>query len=419
MKLIFHGGVKEVGKLCIEVDTKSSRFLLDCGVKLGTETEYPNVPKNPKQIDAAIISHAHLDHCAGLPYMNSKGLNCPIFLTQHSKEIAKILIKDFFHVESLTGIPEYKRENLINVFNQMKGKDFIHRFKIRDADFQFFDAGHIPGSAIIVVEADGKRLAFTGDINTTDTQLMKGASLDIGEVDVLISETTYGDREHPDRKQTEKEFLAKVREVIRRGGTVFVPVFGVGRAQEILLLLNKEKWNVPIYLDGMAQEVTDLIIQQNSCKNQRALIDAKNNTNYIEGRENREKAVRKQGIFITTSGMLSGGPIMDYLKFGYQNPKNAFLLTGYVIEGTNGRLLLDEGSVFLEGKKINVKAEYVQFDFSAHSGMSELKRIIQKLNPRKLILLHGSENSIKNIANEEKKKNRDVFTPNIGDEIYI
>lgn len=419
MKLIFHGGVKEVGKLCIEVDTKSSRFLLDCGVKLGTETEFPNVPKNPKQIDAAIISHAHLDHCAGLPYMNSKGLNCPIFMTYHTKEIAKILIKDFFHVESLTGIPAYNKDNVLRTFNQMKAKDFIHRFKVKDADFQFFDAGHIPGSAIIVVEADGKRLAFTGDINTTNTQLMKAASLDIGEVDALIMETTYGDREHPDRKQTEREFISKIKEVIKRGGSVFIPVFGVGRAQEIVLLLNSEKFNAPIYLDGMAKEVTDLIIQQNSCRDQKALIAAKDNVTYVEGRLDREKIVRKQGIFIGTSGMLTGGPMMDYMKYGYQNPKNAFLLTGYVIEGTNGRLLLDESSIFLEGKKVNVKAEHIQYDFSAHSGMSELKRIIQKLNPRKLILLHGSEESIKNIADEEKKRNREVFTPNIGDEVYI
>jgi putative mRNA 3-end processing factor len=340
-------------------------------------------------------------------------------MTEGTRQLAKILIKDFMHVESLTITLPYTKDNMSSVFNEFHAKPFKQRFRIKDCEFMFFDAGHIPGSAIVVIEADGKRLAYTGDINLSPTRLMKGADINIGEIDALITETTYGDKEHPNREETEKNFMNKAKETIKRGGSVFIPVFGVGRAQEILLLIHTQQWNTPIYLDGMSQEVTDLIIQNNWCKDLDAMKYARSNTTYLNGRQEREAALQRQGIFITTSGMLTGGPILQYLKEGYADARNSILLTGYVIEGTNGRLLMDEGSIFLEGKKVMVKAEYHQYDFSAHSGLNELQRMLQKLNPKKLILVHGDPSSLEGLAEDQRKKGRDVFIPGIGDEIYI
>ncbi len=419
MKLIFHGGAGEVGRSCIEVVTAKNRFLLDAGVQLGEETLYPTKIDNVPKIDGILLSHAHLDHSGALSYLQSRGLKCPVYMTAATKDIAKVLLKDFFHVESLNHIPPYEKSNVFASFDLFKIKDYNQGFEIKDAYAKFFDAGHVPGSAFIVLEADGKRIAYSGDIKYDETRLMKGAHVEVKDVDALIIETTYGDREHPERKKTEKEFLNKVKETLARGGQVFIPSFAVGRAQEILLLLHSEKWEVPVYLDGIGQTITNLIVEHNACKDREKLIAARAKTVFIMGRKEREQALKGQGIFVTTSGMLTGGPIIEYLKVGHQNPNNAILITGFVSEGTNGRLLLDEGAVFIEGRRTKVQAEYHQYDFSAHAGLEELQRLIQKINPKKLILVHGETAALEHLAELERKKGKEIFVPQADSELTI
>jgi len=419
MKVIIHGGAKEVGRQCIEVVTKQGRFLLDGGVKLGEEAEYPEEIKNIRNIDAAFLTHAHLDHCGAWPYLQSKGLRCPIYMTSTTRSIAKILIRDFYKVESLHHIPAYKKENIFKAFDLFKTIHYSQSLEIKDAYFKFFDAGHIPGSAFILVESNGKRIIYTGDIRLSTSRLMEGADLGIRDVDALIMETTYGNREHPDRKKTELEFLAKIKETLRRGGKVFIPAFSVGRSQEILLLLHSQKWNVPIYLDGMGKDITDLIIEHEAAKDSETLKRVKNKTIFVNGRSDRERAMKRQGIFVASAGMMTGGSIIEYLKEGHQDKRNSILLTGYVAEGTNGRLLLDTGTIFIDGRKTKVKAEYQQYNFSAHAGLSELKELVKKINPQKLILIHGELESLEKFAESERKNGKEVFIPEMGSEINI
>ena len=419
MKLIFHGGAKEVGRSCIELQSSQTRFLLDAGVKLATESEYPLEIKNIEEIQGAINSHAHLDHCGSWPYLHHKGLNCPIYMTSVTRDIAKILIRDFYKVESLTHIPPYPKEAIYEVFDQFKIANYNQGYQVNDIYFKFFDAGHIPGSAFVLLEADGKRIIYTGDINLKESRLIKGADLAIKDVDALIMETTYGNRNHPDRKQTEKEFLAKVKETLKRGGKVFIPAFSVGRSQELMLLLCTEKWNVPIYLDGMGKDMTEIMLHSNSPKDLQALKQARNKVKFVSGPNERRDAMKKQGIFIASAGMMTGGSIIEYIKEGHQDPRNSILITGYVDTGTNGRLLLDEGAIFIEGRKTKVKAEYRQYDFSAHSGLDELIELVKKINPQKVILVHGEDSALENFANLVKKIGKEVFIPSLQSEINI
>ena len=169
----------------------------------------------------------------------------------------------------------------------------------------------------------------------------------------------------------------------------------------------------------MSEKITYLVIEENSCKDKPKLLEAKAKTIFVAGRKERETALNKQGIFISTSGMLTGGPIIDYLKHGHQDPDNAILLTGYVMEGTNGRLLLDEGMIFLDGKRVKVKAEYNKYDFSAHAGLTGLLQIIKRLNPKTLILNHGDPEAIMHLAELAKKEGKEVYTPQLGTSITI
>ena len=419
MKLIFHGAVREVGRSCIELVTQQARFLLDAGIKLGPETKYPEEIKNIKGITAGILSHAHLDHSGAWPYLVSKGLNCPIYTTAATRDIAKVLMKDFYKVECLNHIPPYKPENTEKAAELFRSVRYRTPFEIKDAYFKFFDAGHIPGSAFILIESNGKKLVYTGDINLSDTRLIKGADLNLEPIDAIVMETTYGNKEHPGRQQTEKEFLSKIREVLKKGGKIFIAAFAVGRTQELMLLLNSEKWNVPIYVDGMGKDMTEIMIHHDAVKDKAKMTDAKNKIEIVRGSIQRENAMKKQGIFISSAGMMTGGPITEYLKHEHQDPKNAFLLTGYVDAGTNGRMLLDEGTVFIEGRKTKVQAEYEQYDFSAHAGESELKELVETLNPKKIILVHGEPDSMEKFADYLRKKGKEVFIPELGSEINI
>ncbi|MEK6886494.1 MAG: MBL fold metallo-hydrolase [Nanoarchaeota archaeon] len=419
MKLIFHGAVREVGRSCIELVTQQARFLLDAGIKLGTETGYPEEIKNIKEITAGILSHAHLDHCGAWPYLVSKGLNCPIYTTSVTKDLARILMKDFYKVECLNHIPPYNQENTEKAIELINTVRYRTPFEIKDAYFKFFDAGHIPGSAFILIESNNKKLVYTGDINLMETRLIKGADLNLEPIDAIIMEATYGNKEHPNRQQTEKEFLSKVKETLKRGGKVFIAAFAVGRTQELMLLLNSKKWNVPIYVDGMGKDMTEIMIHHDAVKDKTKMIDARNKIKAVRGRMQREDALKKQGIFISSAGMMTGGPIIDYLKQGHQDPKNIFLLTGYVDDGTNGRMLLDEGTVFIEGRKTKVQAEYGQYNFSAHSGERELKEIVETLKPKKVILVHGEKEAMENLADYLRKKGKEVFIPELGSEINI
>ncbi len=419
MKLIFHGGVKEVGRQCIELVTKKARFLLDAGVKLSDEAEYPLEIKNLRKIDAGITTHAHLDHCGAWPYLQKKGLRCPVYMTPVTRDIVKVLLKDFFKIESLTHIPAYNKENIFAAFQLFKTKEYNKPFEIKDCYFNLFDAGHIPGSANILAESENKRILYTGDIKFNETRLLKGAYFDIKDIDALIIEGTYGNREQTDRKKLEIMFLNKVKEVLNRGGNVLVPAFSVGRTQELLLLLHTQKWNVPVFLDGMGEDMTNIIVEHNASKNPDELRKAKAKTTFITNRIDRERAMKRQGIFVASAGMLTGGHIIEYIKENHQNQKNAILITGYVARGTNGRMLLDEGELFIEGRKTRVKAEHMQFDFSAHASLTELDRLIQKINPKKVIIVHGDSDALKNFADMQRKKAREVYVPELGSEINI
>ncbi|PIN85906.1 hypothetical protein COV19_07485 [Candidatus Woesearchaeota archaeon CG10_big_fil_rev_8_21_14_0_10_44_13] len=422
MKLIVHGAANEVGRSCIELVTDdSTRFLLDAGIKLSeTGTEFPLTVENPSGISAVFVSHAHLDHTGYLPLLDHNGMKCPIFATSPTKALTKILLADAFKIGRLKHQPlGYEEENI------EKALSFTRRIKIDDegsigkAKFEYFDAGHIPGSSYIHVQVDGKRILYTGDINTNETRLLNGAETDYPkDVDVLITEATYGDREHPPRQNTEKEFLNEAEETIEKGGSVLVPVFAVGRAQEIMLLLSKENLGVPVYLDGMAKEATELLLNYpKSIKNAAELRDAYEKVRFVKGSIQRKNIANKQGIFVTTSGMVTGGPVMDYLSKLGTDPRNSILLTGYQGEHTNGRMLLETGSVFIDGWKTKISANYKQFDFSAHAGQNDLKKLIKGVNPGKLVFNHGDPGAINALHEWADIVDIRSYAPKIGDKI--
>ncbi len=422
MRLVFHGGAREVGRSCVEVITDTRRILLDCGLKLSEHgTEFPLKVDDPAGIDAVFISHAHLDHTGALPLLDHQGMGCPIFATRTTKVLSRLLLRDAFKVGKLThqhlGYDVTDIHKVLSCMNRVK---IDTKGNIDGISYEYFDAGHIPGSAAVYLDIDGTSILYTGDINTTETRLHHAAETDFPEIDLLICESTYGDREHPDRLKEERDFLASVEETLARGGNVIIPVFAIGRSQEIILLLAKQKFGVPIYFDGMGVTATDMILETpESVKDAKALKSALKRTRQIRRSGDRKDVLGKQCIIVTTSGMLTGGPVIHYLKYMHDNPAHSILITGYQGEGTNGKMLLEEGSLFIDGFKKKVRCEVKQFDFSAHAGLSQIKSFVRTVDPKKVIFMHGDDGPLQNLAEWAAALDMDVEVPKLGDTIEM
>ena len=314
----------------------------------------------------------------------------------------------------------YDEDDVIAALQCMERVDYKEKGKVSEFSFQFFDAGHIPGSSCIYLSDGNKSILYTGDFNSSETRLVPPSAIKYPPVDNLIIETTYGDRDHPPRQLTENKFLDKIEAVIGKGGSCIIPVFAVGRAQEILLVLATRNFKVPIYLDGMARKVTDLYLENpNSIKDPDALKKAFKNVKTIKSWRQRKEVVRKQGIFVTTSGMLTGGPVLDYLKALHNDPQHAILLTGYQGELTNGRMLLDSGHVIIDGWKSRVRCHFEKFDFSAHSDAIQLKQFVKHVKPKRIFLVHGDEEAMNTFAEWSRALGFETHIPKSGEIISI
>ncbi|NQU79548.1 MBL fold metallo-hydrolase [Candidatus Woesearchaeota archaeon] len=422
MRLIFHGGAGEVGRSCIELASRRHRLLLDCGLKLTPHgTKYPVGLENVEDIDAVFLSHAHLDHCGALPLLDHQGMNCPIFATKTTKALTRMMLRDSFKIGRINHQHlGYDELDVMKVLSCMSRVKVNNQGSIGDVKYEFFDAGHIPGSASVFVNVDGTKVLYTGDLNNIDTLLHSAARTDFPEVDILICESTYGDREHPSRSDVEKKFLAEIDKTLADGGTPIIPVFALGRSQEIAMLLVKQKFGVPIFFDGMSREASKIILSNpSSVRDPKLLSLAMNKVHAVKGHKDRMSAIRKQSIIVTTSGMLTGGPIMTYLKYLHADPKNSILLTGYQAEGTNGRLLLEEGNIFIDGELKKVRCNVKHFDFSAHAGKSQLKDIVRVAKPKNVFFVHGEKKSVSELHDWASALNMRSFAPDIGDVVDI
>lgn len=432
MELVFHGAAREVGRSCIELFTEGDRYLLDCGIKFTKSGfSYPEEVFKVKEIDGCLITHSHLDHIGGLPLFEHFNMICPVFMTPQTAAIGQIMLKDSYKIAKIKKVHSaYEKMDLALVKKRTKTIDFDKWYKHRKIKFKFLNAGHIPGSAMILIEADGKKILYSGDFNTRTTKLMQPADPKeikkiAGVVDVLITESTYGNRQLPKRKIVEEDFVAKVKEVIKRKGSVLVPVFALGRAQEILIMIGKAGFKCPIYFDGMAKQLSRQILTNNSTYviNKDLIHECYFKKVQLVGSQTlRLQIAKKQpAIFITTSGMMQGGPVLNYLKEMWHDPKNAVLLTGYQVKQTNGWHLLNENVAYLDGWRTEVKCEVQKFDFSGHADIEDIQNFVKTINPKILVVQHGNEEAVDNLArwSAQNTSIKKIYGPRIGEKISI
>ena len=414
MQLKFLGGAQEVGRIGIAVKSAKKQVVLDYGVMLDHEPGFPmHIP--PKDVDALILTHSHLDHSGALPIFYVQGQR-PLYTNKLNLELTQLLIQDFIHLSSYYLPFEYLE--LKTMMRSNKHLEFGEEEMIGDMQFKLFNAGHIPGSSQVLVEADGKRILYTGDFNIAETKLLPGASMDYGDLDAVIMESTYADEDHSERPELEKAFVEAVTEVVELGGIALVPAFGVGRSQEIATVLAANHFEYPMVLDGMAREASRIIMNYKEfLRDPKLFMDAMHSMDWVEGWRDRRRALKNPGVIISTAGMLKGGPAAFYISKLGKKASNAIFLVSYQIPGTPGRELLEKGICTIDGKIRKIKARYQHFDFSSHCGASQLKEAIRRLGGKpKVFVVHGAEGNCELLAEWARSElGLDACAPKTGE----
>jgi putative mRNA 3-end processing factor len=418
LQIGFLGGAREVGRIGIAVKSKKTQALLDYGVMFNHEPGFPmHVP--PKEVDALILTHSHLDHSGALPVFYIGG-KVPLYTNRLNLELTQLLIQDFIHLSGYYLPFEYLE--LKTMMQSNKHLDFGVEEKVGDMRFQLLNAGHTPGSAQTLIEAEDKRLLYTSDFNITDSQLLTGATMDYGDLDAVVMESTYANEDHSERSELEKRFVESATEVVEKGGTVLVPAFGVGRSQEMACILTAHHFEYPIVLDGMAREASRIIMNYKEfLRDPKLFMNAMHSVEWVEGWRDRRKALKTPSVIISTAGMLKGGPAAFYVSKIGKKANNAIFLVSYQIPGTPGKELLDKGICTIDGKVRKIKALYEHFDFSSHCGASQLKEALRKLGGKpKVFVVHGDEGNCELFANWAKSElGLDAVAPKTGDTFEV
>jgi putative mRNA 3-end processing factor len=418
LKVQFLGATREVGRSAVAVMTEKTKILLDYGVMMDHEPGFP-VHMPPKEVDGVVMTHGHLDHSGAVPIFHIQEQK-PVFGTRLTFELAQLLIADFIHLSGYYLPFEYLE--LRSMMRNTVPLTYREKRSVGDIQLQLLDAGHLPGSAQALIEADGRRLVYTGDYNTIDTRLLKAADQDYGPIDAFIVESTYASEDHPERGALEKEFVEKIVEVVEDGGTVLVPAFSVGRSQEIACVLAAYHFEHPITIDGMTRETNRILMNyQMFLREPRLFSDAVRMGDNVEGWRDRRIVLNKPGVIISPAGMLKGGPAAFYVQKLGKKHRNAVFLVSYQIPGTPGHELLEKGHCVIDGRMRQIKARVERFDFSSHVGATELKASVSKLegNP-KVYVMHGAEGNCERFAKWVKEETGlEALAPRSGDTFTI
>ncbi len=419
MKITILGSGKEVGRSGFLVTSNNTNILLDYGVLLKREPVFP-IHVRPKDISSVVLTHAHLDHSGFIPSLFLSNSNISVLGTNPTFDLSNLLIEDMIKISGYYLPFDYA--DLHSMMIHSRTLQYRERYPINNMQITLYESGHILGGSSILVESEGKRIFYTGDINTRGSKILRSADLDLPEVDILIIESTYSQTEQTPREESEKNLVEFAYNIVERGGTLFIPAFSVERAQEIASVLKASNFKYRISMDGMALKANEIMLKNPSfLKNPEVFRKIISEIEWVQGWRRRKQLVKEPGIIISPAGMLVGGTAMFYLQEIAKNPTNGIALVSYQGKGTPGRLLLEKGLVSYDGKSKKSLAEINHFEFSGHSSRTELLEILDKIkgNPE-VFTVHGDDMSCIKFANEiEEKYGFHAIAPDNGQIVEV
>ncbi len=430
MKITFNGAAKTVTGSCHLIETDNVKFLLDCGLFQGKEKVEELNRKfsfKPQEVDFVILSHGHLDHCGRFPFLVKKGFRGKIYATKGTIDIARLILMDAAQVmeENLKtenrrrlreGLPPkellYTLDDVFDVFDFFVPIEYSRWYEVGNVKFRLRDAGHILCSSFVELEIEGKKILFSGDLGAENKPLIREPEIP-EKSDVILIETTYGNREHKSYEESVKEFEEAVLETFERGGVVLIPTFALERAQDVIYLLKKiyEKGKLPkckIFVDSpLAISITRVFKRHKECLRENVRSGDIFDFPYLEFTRTVEESKRINeyrgvGVIIAGNGMCTGGRILHHLKHRLWDKRNSIIFVGYQAEGTLGREIVEGAKkVKVFNERIAVKAEVFTINgFSSHAGRSGLLNWLRKgvKEESKVFLVHGEEKAAKSFA---------------------
>jgi len=415
---------------------------MDAGINPGAEPgsqenfPYLNAPElDLRDLDAVVLSHAHMDHCGMIPYLYKMGYDGPLYCTKPTRDMMIMLTLDYIGLaHSENNRAPYDSSAIKKAVKRTITPDYGEVTDITpDMRLTLKNSGHIIGSALthIHVGEGLHNILYTGDYNYDTTETLRAADTNFQRVETMITESTYGGRddEQTKREDANKKFLSKVKQTLSKGGKVIVPVFAVGRSQEVLALLADEMdrgyFDYNVYIDGMINDANALHtaypeflsnkIQDKVYQDESPFL--KDNIKAIGSHSERKEVYEDDAcIILTTSGSITGGPIMSYLEKEASDPKNSLIFVGYQFEGSLGRKIQNGAEeVEINGKTVEVNLDTSSVSgFSAHSDRQQIINFAKNLRstPNKVLTNHGERSKCFSLASSlHKALNIDTSAP--------
>jgi metallo-beta-lactamase family protein len=451
MQISFYGAAQTVtGSKHIVTLENGKRILLDCGMFQGKGQKNEDLNSeflfNPSSIDYLILSHAHIDHCGLVPLLVKKGFKGVIYATPPTKAMCKLLLEDSAGIQasqarsngnSEVTEPLYTMEHVEQTLDLFKTIPYNKPFAIDESiELLFTDAGHILGSAMVnltLIEKGEKRtLCFTGDIGRFNNRILK-APQEIPQAEVIICESTYGDKLHDDIQNTEEKLLRIVQQTcVEKGGKLLIPAFSIGRTQELIFSLNKlaEDGKLPpvkVFVDSpLSVYATDIMRDNQKYFNDemQEYVETDPDPFGFDGIHfiiERGDSIQLNNydepcVIISASGMMEGGRIRHHLRQNISDPRNTILITGYCEPSTlGGRIASGANEVYIMGDSFPVKAEVVMMnEYSAHGDYSDILKVLLRLDKHKvkqIFLVHGDRQTMavfKETLHEQGFKNVEI-----------
>jgi len=434
------GGFREVGRSSILMQTKDSNILIDCGLNVGNPRDrfpYFSLPEfNIRDLDAVIVSHAHLDHCGMVPYLFKYGYRGPVYSTLPTRNLSTMLQLDFVQICEREGSsPPYSKRDVKNTVLHTIPLSWGKVTDIApDIKLTLHNSGHILGSSMIHLHfgKGGYNFVYTGDFKFQKTRLLERANIKFPRVEALVVESTYGGPQDriPSRQESERELRQIINSTVKKGGKVLIPVLAVGRAQELIIVIEEfiSKGmieQVPIFLDGLISEATAIHTANpdflSSDLREKILHQGKNPflsdffTTVNTYEERRDVLTGGPCVILATSGMLIGGPSVYYLKHLAENSDNSLIFVSYQVRGTLGNRIqrgfkefqyVDEkGRTQLVKSNLNI---FTLEGFSGHSSRSQISQFMRRIQPRPKMIItnHGEESKCISLSTMIHKKLR-------------
>jgi len=435
MKLTFHGGAKGVTGANYLLESGNTKILIDCGLFQGSNfaerQNFEDFAYNPGKIEAVLVTHAHIDHVGRIPKLYKHGFRGTIYSTPPTRDFAEFLLLDSEHILAKEAERERKEpictiEDVNATMDLWKTHGYHESFEIGPFHVEFYNAGHILGSAIIRIETEGKSVVFSGDLGNYPAPIIKRTEK-VLSADYCLIESTYGDRVHEDSGKRREHLENAIEDTVKRGGTLMIPSFAMERTQELLYHLNELIENgrvpkVPIFIDSpLAIKLTEVYKKHEKYFNREATELVRSGDDILNfpglrltlatAQSKEINAVPPPKIIIAGSGMSQGGRIIHHERRYLRDPKSMILFIGYQARGSLGRRIMEGAkTVRILGEEVPVRAE--KREIASYSAHADQPRLLEWLRPLReslkiLFLVQGEEEVM------------DVFARKIRDELAI